>query len=186
MRRALLPLLALVAALGLLAVPAQAHQSNTIFYACTGYQSVASHVTAAGNVYESRRNVCVSPYSFNTTSSTWEGVVRNTCWRNNVEYGDGTGGCRWTGYIDLQVDFFEPGGSIQTLAHTSWCYTCGGTFVQDSGRHFSSHGAMNDIDSPAVRAVANNAQVRFYLADGSEVLKNEVATASGWRDAELG
>lgn len=186
MRRVLLTLLAVVAVLGLLAVPAHAHQSNTIFYNCTGYQSVASHVTAGGNVYESRRNLCLSPYSFNTTSSEWEVVVRETCWRNNVEYGDGTGGCRWSGWVDLQSDYFGQGGTIVTGEHTSWCYTCGGTYVQDSGRHYTNHQPYNDIDNAYLRGVANNTDVRFYLADGSTVLKNEVATATGWRSTELG
>jgi hypothetical protein len=176
MRRLLLVVSTLALAVGL-AGPAKADHTNN--WACSGYQTTARVITAAGNDYQSRTNICVawSPY---TTSSMWaDAVVRKQCFRNGVPYGDGTGGCRWTGRVEHHgnsnlVGWYE-------INVNNWCVTCGGAYVQDSGRIYTQpehQMQTREEQNLATRAKSEGGQVRFYLADGSTRLLDEVSVYS--------
>jgi hypothetical protein len=91
--------------------------------------------------------------------------------RNNQPYGDGTGGCRWTDTVTLQADR-GTGNGYQDIWWNDWCYTCGGSYVQDSGRHWTDPSPLYDYFSQA-RGKSEGGQVRFYLADGTTRLVNE-------------
>ena len=83
--------------------------------------------------------------------------------------------CRWTWNQVLQR---SPNGAFgwETLRSNDFCYTCGGSYVADSGRFYGTQRYSFEPPSwfrGATRSTATQAyQVRFYLADGSTVLKN--------------
>lgn len=161
-------------------VPAEA--SHSAPEQCSGYTSTASYITAAGNVYQSRTNVCLGINPYTTTNATFDGVVRKQCFRNGIPYGDGTGGCRWTNRVELH--YFDTDDNtwkdIFSLAN-EWCVTCGGTYVQDSGRHWTGSVNLNSSawnDAGASRSKSEGGQVRIYLADGSTRLLNESSVYS--------
>jgi hypothetical protein len=162
---------------------AEAHDGNTIFYNCTGYTTEAVHTTAAGNLYESRQQTCLTLVSFSNTVTTWETVTRAKCFRNGEVYGNGNGGCRWSGYVDLQGRLGSSGDPSITFEHDDWCSTCGGLFVHDSGRKYGTHHLLESQFDWDIRAAANNTIVRFSLADGSEVVKNHNGQFTSWKDA---
>jgi hypothetical protein len=144
------------------------HDSSGL-YRCTGYHAVVWHQTGAGNVYEDRRNLCLGFYGWASTSPIrpiWEGVVRNQCYRNGSPYGDGTGGCRWDSNVGLQ-SYNVNDVCCGTDVTTAWCYTCGGTYVQDSGRRYSGHVSYPNTSDVRVRARAGAGGTRIYFADGS-------------------
>lgn len=153
------------------------HDSDNLLYACSGYQYGNSHTY--GVTYASKHNVCVGVYSISPDGSlTVEGVDRALCYRNGVQWGDGVGGCRWTGTIDLWVKDTSISSSYFKQSDVSWCYTCGGAFVSDSGRQWGAHfsGITPEWD---VVAKGNSRQVRYHHADGTEALYNELENASG-------
>jgi hypothetical protein len=170
MRRTLLVVVALLAALAIPAAPAGAHDSTSVFYGCTD-DVVAYYVTAAGNEYETTRNVCAGVYAI-AGGNAWhmEGVERLRCYRNDAVWD----GCRWAGsnvetqarlesnptwIIHSSVEWSYPGG---TVGSTGW--------RTDSLRRYAGHFA--DGDATLVRGAGKGGQVRFRLADGNDVLMN--------------
>lgn len=174
MRRLAITLTLALVVVALGALPAPAHDSTTILAGCTGYQTTKSVTTAAGNVYTSKRNLCLGLYSISPDGQAYtvEAVERAKCYRNGVLYGSGTGGCRWDGYIDSQ--FWVTGIGWVQRNQTYWCDTCGGSFIADSGRHYGGHVAYNWGDK--LREVGNNRRVTFYFADGTTGTYGESAT----------
>jgi hypothetical protein len=137
---------------------------------CSGYATLASHKTAAGNVYSTQGNVCL--YYLQLEPSQWGTVTRYKCYRNGQLYGDGTGGCRWTWNQAFQTS--PDSTSWTTRQSQDWCVTCGGTYVSDTGRNW---GNTYSVGRTYIRGVSRSSastadQVRFYLADGTTVLKN--------------
>jgi hypothetical protein len=61
---------------------AEAHDSSAASV-CNATQNVATHITAAGNLYAMDVNLCVGRYNI-ITDCCWtvEAMVRYTCWRN--------------------------------------------------------------------------------------------------------
>jgi len=141
-------------------------------FGCSGYITVASHNTPAGNSYTTKGNVC-----FYYGDSTHIGPVsRFQCFRNGQPYGDGPGGCRWEWDQALQ-SADSPQGPWSTRINTEQCFTCGGIFVQDSDRFYGSaiHICqlwLRDIRVVTRGTVSQPDRVRFSLADGSQVLKD--------------
>jgi hypothetical protein len=171
MRRAILLAVAVLAVTLAQAPAVQA--ADLPIYGCSGYATTASYTTAAGNLYESKKNVCVG---ISTDGQTYAGVERRGCYRNGQPYGDGTGGCRWTGTVLLQWDYGDGNGWQDAFGTAKdWCNTCGGIYIQDSGRQWSVY--TGKANASAARGKSAGGQVRFYLADGSTVLLNE---ASRW------
>lgn len=174
-QRALLALMVAVATLTL-ATPASAEPAP---FSCGGYETVASHRTAAGNLYSTQVNVCL----FDATGTLDLGVVaRFKCFRNGVLYGEGTGGCRWTWNQVLQR---SPNHiTWESLRSNDFCVTCGGSYVADSGRKYgTTRYSLNPgyTFRGATRSTATQAyQVRFYLADGTTVLKNMAVSLSAY------
>ena len=142
-------------------------------FGCSGYVTLATHNTPAGNSYTTKGNVC-----FYWSSTEHLGTVsRFQCFRNGQPYGDGAGGCRWTWVSALQSSTSTQ-GPWATRVSNSHCFTCGGIFVQDTDRFW---GTTINICNLYVQRIARVVtygtqttadQVRFSLADGSQVLKD--------------
>ncbi len=153
------------------AAPVQAHDSSAAL-SCTGYETVAVHTTAGGNLYELRNNTCVGHY--NTIPDccwTVEGITRYNCFRNGASWD----GCRVNGNVELQsapdgvfnswsvqvsTPFSEPGPSWPCSGESCW--------FSDSGRISSGH----DLDGnwEMQRGKGEGGTARFFLADGSNVV----------------
>jgi hypothetical protein len=174
MRRVLLILAAVLVTLGLHAAPAAANHAAP--EQCSGYFTTAAHTTAGGNLYESKTNICMGISTYTTSSMDTDAIVRKQCYRNGVAYGDGTGGCRWSSRVELH-GYGPIGGSNvwYEVAVNDWCVTCGGTYVQDSGRVYTGRFDFNHPGSDLLKARSKSegGDVRFYLADGTTVLKTE-------------
>jgi hypothetical protein len=169
----LLPLLALAGVL-LPAIPAQATHSEPD--SCSGYVTTMRHTTGAGNVYESRTNICTAWSNYTTSSMPTDAIVRKQCFLNGQPYGDGTGGCRWESRVALQVDESNTTG-WGNIVWNDWCYTCGGIYVQDSGRFYTAVADLeqcSDCGSVlAVRGGSVGGSVRVYFQNGATQLFNE-------------
>jgi hypothetical protein len=171
MRRVLVAMLLSVAFVLVGMVPAGAHDSTDLIPAesCTGEQQTAFHVTAAGNLYEDTVNVCVGVPVQGADFWTVEGVVRHRCYRNAAIYD----GCRWTSTVETQWKL-ENIPDWHVHSSVGWCVPCGTPettgWRTDSGREWAGH--LDDHDLMRVRGKSEAGQVRFLLADGTEVLKN--------------
>lgn len=141
--------------------------------ACSGYQTLAS-----SGAYSTKGNVCL----FDSTGTFDIGAVaRFICYRYGVQYGAGTGGCRWVWNQVMQRS--NDGIHWYTMTSNDNCYTCEGIFVDDSGRWYG-----NQIYAlwcgytlrGATRATAFQPyRVRFYKLDGSEALVTMKTLISG-------
>lgn len=168
---ALLPLALFVSLVGAPA-PAVAHDSTDTIPAesCTGEQQAAYHVTPAGNLYETTVNVCEGVPATGPGYWTVEGVVRLRCYRNAVIYD----GCRWAG-ANVETQWREEGiPTWKVHSSVEWCVPCGTPATTgwrtDSGREWAGH--LDDNNLMRDRGKHEGGQVRFLLADGTDVLKN--------------
>jgi hypothetical protein len=94
---------------------------------CTGYVTVKSY-TVAGHTLSTKANTCGVYYGDGGGYFDWGPVTRFKCYRDGVQYGAGTGGCRWKGSVTMYT-------SINTSSH-SWAIpgSQSGAFWDDSGR----------------------------------------------------
>jgi hypothetical protein len=130
MRRIVIILTALAALLALTAPPASA---DGVVKACSGYYTRAS-ISASGHRLSTQGNACLHDHGpVANQQFSWGGVVRFKCYRDDQPFGDGTGGCRWAGYVTLELEgvgeivrtyVAEPGSSSDI-------------FISDSGRMWS-------------------------------------------------
>lgn len=141
---------------------------------CSGYKTRQS--ITYGVQYKTTGNVCVGRYSGNV----WEAVERDLCYRDGVAFGSGDGGCRWTGTIQVQANTTT---NYYTIMSNDWCNTCGGEFIQDSGRQWSGHVDVKATwglgQGDAVRGLASAGVVRYKFRDGTiSAAYNTVTQAS--------
>jgi hypothetical protein len=100
---------------------------------CTGYVTVAS-LTANGHTLSTKANTCGVYYGRNSSGEyAWGPVVRYKCYRDGVQFGAGTGGCRWKGSLSM-YNINEPRwASSQAFALPG---SQSSAFWDDSGRRY--------------------------------------------------
>jgi hypothetical protein len=68
---------------------------------CTGYVTVKSY-SASGHTLSTKANTCGVYYGRSGAGHyQWGPVTRFRCYRDGVQFGAGTGGCRWKGSLTL-------------------------------------------------------------------------------------
>jgi hypothetical protein len=101
---------------------------------CTGYLTVTSYY-ANGHTLSTKANTCGVYYGQRTSGQrSWGPVVRFKCYRDGVQFGAGTGGCRWKGSLTLYRV-----GTIW-LSTQAWAVpgSQSGAFWDDSGRIYGA------------------------------------------------
>ena len=144
-------------------------------YACTGYDLMATWVSAAGNSYTTTGNVCL--FFANANNVVYIGAVaRFKCYRNGVLYGGGGFGCRWA--FNSVTQHKAAAGNWVTNFNTShnWIDPGATTFTYDSGRDWGP-AAQPVYEGVDCRALTRSTQssyhrVRFKVADGTEHVVN--------------
>lgn len=163
MRKKILLLLTALAALFatsvLAAGPAQAAD-----YACTGYTTVAS-VSASGHTLKTTLNVCGNYDGFvgGGNPYSWGTVAHAKCYRDNVLFGDGTGGCRWAGHLTMYLADASP--DIKDI-DTFWAEpgSSSASYISDSGRVYSQ--VTPKGAAKLLKFCSENAQVHFVGTTG--------------------
>jgi hypothetical protein len=108
---------------------------------CTGYGADLSSISSSGHTLSTKANVCGVYYGSVWINGVlhyrWGAVIRWYCYRDQVQFGSGTGGCRWKGSESIYRDqvgdnhnwthmYAEPGSSSTA-------------FWQDSGRIYTGY-----------------------------------------------
>jgi hypothetical protein len=99
---------------------------------CTGYVTLAS-LTANGHQLSTKANTCGVYYGRLGSFYGWGPVVRYKCYRDGVQFGAGTGGCRWKGTLSLYKN-----GSPKSNQAFALPGTLSSAFWDDSGREYGS------------------------------------------------
>jgi hypothetical protein len=109
--------------------PAMAASGSIVH--CTGYVTVA-YKTASGHTLSTRANTCGVYYGQGGGYYDWGPVTRFKCYRDGVQFGSGTGGCRWKGSLTMYT-------SINTSSR-AWAVPGDQSiaFWDDSGRIYGS------------------------------------------------
>jgi hypothetical protein len=131
MRRIVIILTALAALLAVVAPPASA---DGVVKACSGYYSRSS-ISASGHRLHTEGNACLHDHGpVANQMFSWGGVVRFKCYRDDQPFGDGTGGCRWAGYVTLEVE----GQGERFRTYVAEPGSDSDIFISDSGRMWSN------------------------------------------------
>jgi hypothetical protein len=143
-------------------------------FACTGYDLMATWVSAAGNRYTTNGNVCL--YNFNDGTLYKGAVARFRCYRNGEPYGGGGFGCRWAFNSVTQHKAAAGNWVTNFVTSDNWVLPGATTFTQDSGRAWGT-AAQPVYAGVDCRALTRSTQssyhrVRFKVADGTEHVVN--------------
>jgi hypothetical protein len=98
---------------------------------CSGYHTLAS-ISASGHRLSTKGQICGAFYGVSGDRYGWGPVARFRCYRDDVPFGSGTGGCRWKGSVSSYLDRI---GSDHVLSNSFQVPgSSSGIFLDDSGR----------------------------------------------------
>jgi hypothetical protein len=99
---------------------------------CSGYFTLAS-ISSSGHRLSTKGQICGAFHGISGDKYGWGPVARFKCYRDDVPFGSGTGGCRWKGSVSNYLDRFGSKYHVHSDAFQK-PPSSDGTFWADSGR----------------------------------------------------
>lgn len=109
--------------------------AEPIITSCSGYQTLAS-ISSSGHRLSTKGQICGAYWGSDGDRYIWGPVARFKCYRNGVQFGNATGGCRWAGSLSnyeqkssphRYTSFYRRPGSISAA------------YWDDSGRIYGAY-----------------------------------------------
>jgi hypothetical protein len=106
--------------------------AEPIITSCSGYHTLAS-ISSSGHRLSTKGQICGAYWGSDGDRYIWGPVARFKCYRDDVLFGSGTGGCRWKGSVSSYQDVL----GTKYHVHSDWFQkppSTDGTFWADSNR----------------------------------------------------